>query len=385
MDTLRSLIEGVLPPAGNRIAITRSGDGNTVRSLFPGRVLNWTDSGTSALALALLDIRQAAPKVSHPEVIIPAYCCPDLVSAALYAGYTPVFSDFAPDQCHYDHDALRGAISDNTLAVIAINFLGLAEPIEALRTSLGVYQVAIIEDNAQWFPSSPGAQRAAADYQTYSFGRGKPVNLLGGGLLVSTTQSTHNPGTERRYLPKRWLYFGKCAAYNTLLHPALYQTLARNPFLALGETRYHEHTTIGPLPAEQAQLLTTNIQAYWSHDRLAEQHYRKWLSSINALSPLIAASEERLLRYPLLLKCRETRDELLRKLNEQGLGATTLYGDTIDRITDVPTTHLRQAGEKVNASSFAQHFLTLPIHEGVKQRHIDRVLAVIENVVDGFK
>ncbi|WP_347330117.1 DegT/DnrJ/EryC1/StrS family aminotransferase [Marinimicrobium locisalis] len=380
MDTLRALSEGVLPPAGNRIALSTA-ESNAVQSLFPDRVLSWTNSGTSALALALLAIRRDAPEVDQPEVIIPAYCCPDLVSAALYAGYTPVFSDLAKDRCHYDQEALKRALSERTLAVIAINFLGVAEPIKSLRVALNRPSVAIIEDNAQWFPSKPQVQTTAADYQTFSFGRGKPVNLLGGGLLVSSNDPPRQPGTAKGSALQRGLYYGKCMAYNTLLHPTMYQALARNPWLRLGETRYHEHTSIEAFPAGQAHLVRANIQTYWSHERRAEKSYRKHLAAINLLAPQIEASEERLLRYPLLLESRETRNALLHKLNERGLGATTLYSDTIDRVNDVPQQRLRQAGDNANAASFAQRFLTLPVHEGVKAHHIERTLTVIDCVV----
>lgn len=385
MDAVRSLIRGVLPPAGNRIVLSAEDDAamerRAVQALFPGKVLSWVDSGTSALALALLDIRHRRPVVPAPEVIIPAYCCPDLVSAALYAGFTPVFCDLAQDSCHYDREALKGALTKDTLALIAINFLGLPESLESIRSVLASRPVTIIEDNAQWFPNKPGAQRTLADYQTFSFGRGKPVNLLGGGLMVSSTSPPLEAAHRASSPTRRYLYYGKCTAYNALLRPFLYQALARNPLLKLGETRYHEHRAIDPLPVGQGKLLTANIQAYWSHERLAERSYRTRLSATNALSPLIETNNERLLRYPLLVDSQQTRNILLHKLNEQGLGATKLYGNTIDKIDGVPASRLRPAGDCTNASAFAQRFLTLPLHEGVKQHHIDRTIAIIESVV----
>ncbi|WP_027328165.1 DegT/DnrJ/EryC1/StrS family aminotransferase [Marinimicrobium agarilyticum] len=385
MDPVRSLIRGVLPPTGNRIALSVEGgpalERRAAQSLFPGKVLSWVDSGTSALALALLDIRHRRQAVPAPEVIIPAYCCPDLVSAAFYAGFTPVICDLAQNSCHYDQKALKNALSNNTLAIIAVNFLGLPESIDSIRRIVNPKLTAIIEDNAQWFPNRPGAQRTTSDYQTFSFGRGKPVNLLGGGLMVSNTSPPLETARRASSFTKRCLYYGKCAAYNALLRPSLYQALARNPLFKLGETRYHEHLAIRALPAGQSKLLTANIQTYWSHERVAEKRYRTRLSTINALSSLIDASNERLLRYPLLVESQKTRDTLIQKLNEEGLGSTKLYGDTIDRVDGVLTDRLRKAGGKTNAASFAQRFLTLPLHEGVKQHHIDRTVAIIESVV----
>lgn len=382
MDALRSLIRGVLPPAGNPIVSPRwahSPTGNNpVQTLFPGRCLTWVDSGTSALALALMDIRLRAPEVAKPEVIIPGYCCPDLVSAALYAGVKPVLSDLAPGSCHYDRGSLGGVLSDNTLAVVAINFLGLSEPIESIRKALGSHKALIIEDNAQWFPGSPGASPSTAEYQTFSFGRGKPVNLLGGGLLVSTTAPSLELGGEKEHTLKRYLYCAKCASYNTLLHPFLYQTLARNPLLKLGGTCYHDLTAIQPLPVGRRSLLDSNIQAYWARSRLAETVYREHLAELNILAPIVKGNSERLLRFPLLVDSQERRDSLLHNLNKKGLGATKLYGKTINGVDQVPLTRILGIENTANASLFAQRFLTLPLHEGVKRDHIDQTLGIVE-------
>ena len=47
------------------------------------------NSGTAALSLAMT-IAAGSAETSSPEVILPAYGCPDLLAAAYYAGLRPV-------------------------------------------------------------------------------------------------------------------------------------------------------------------------------------------------------------------------------------------------------------------------------------------------------
>ena len=90
---------------------------------FPGRTLQLYDSGTAALATAIRDALLRHGSAS-PEVIFPAYGCPQLVSACLYAGARPRFVDTAAGQWGYDLQALRGALTPDTVAVIAADLLG---------------------------------------------------------------------------------------------------------------------------------------------------------------------------------------------------------------------------------------------------------------------
>ena len=96
-------IFGRIPPVGNPITIKTS---NEV-PVFPGSLKTYfLNSGTAALA-AGLQIAQQHCKAKKPEVIIPAYCCPDLLSAILYNEMKPVLVDFIPDKPYMDLNAFK--------------------------------------------------------------------------------------------------------------------------------------------------------------------------------------------------------------------------------------------------------------------------------------
>ncbi len=83
------------------------------------------NSGTAALSLAMT-IAAGSAEASSPEVILPAYGCPDLLAAAYYAGLRPVLADIQAASPRYQQAALETAITGDTVAIVAVNFLGSA-------------------------------------------------------------------------------------------------------------------------------------------------------------------------------------------------------------------------------------------------------------------
>ena len=113
----------MLAPVGNSIT-TDTSDASTIQ--FEGYRTILVNSGTAALTLALR-IASDASASNKQEVIIPAYACPDLVTACIGAGLTPVLCDINKNDPCYDLPMLESLVSNNTLAVMAINFLGIRE------------------------------------------------------------------------------------------------------------------------------------------------------------------------------------------------------------------------------------------------------------------
>src|SRR6188474_3112310 len=119
------ILYGDLPPVGHRISLQAAPENNLVE--FLGGNQYWVDSGTSALALAVLDAKTYLPGLHQPRVIIPGYCCPDLVAACIYAGVEPVAVDIGENDPAYDLECLAEHLDERVIAVIAVNFLGIAE------------------------------------------------------------------------------------------------------------------------------------------------------------------------------------------------------------------------------------------------------------------
>ncbi len=285
--------------------------------------------------------------------------------------------DICVDDASYDLDALQTAIDDESvIAIVAINFLGIKERLPEIKKLLLNKTVKIIEDNAQWFPASNDEHDFIGDYVLFSFGRGKPLSLLGGGVLFAKEALVVAKAISGQSSARSFVQDLKIHLYNFLLKPHLYCYLNRAPFLHLGETHYHQHNEILSIGALQKAIFLANLKRYEQRTSQAEVGYGRVFAScdLQHLSPIKTERRKRLLRYPLLCKNAEQRDKLLAKFNGQGLGASPLYQRALVEIPQIlPLVEVH--GVLKNSSQFASRLLTLPTHEQVKPVHFSSLQA----------
>ncbi|HEY0941160.1 MAG TPA: DegT/DnrJ/EryC1/StrS family aminotransferase [Steroidobacter sp.] len=342
--------------------------------------LHLLESGTQALALAILACRSGRDTQAS-EVIVPAYGCPDLVSACLFAGVTPRLVDVAADHWAYDRIQLERSVSERTLAVLAVNLLGIGDDHAQLQRFAASRGVALIADSAQHIPRwSPGEQ---PQYTVLSFGRGKPANALRGGMLVARDAQEITALSSMGEQLKEFAMSSRLAAiaFNAATHPRLYGYTSRLPGLGVGATTFKPLTRIKALPASAWRQVGAALIQYNAEPadnlRVWRAAFDEWsvhgLTVLRSTEPTIAG---RHLRLPLLAQDRDHRDRLIETLQEQGHGATHLYGAPLPQIAGVPEIVARQ-GPFPNASRLADRLLTLPTHAHVTEATVQRVSAAI--------
>ncbi|WP_285229121.1 aminotransferase class V-fold PLP-dependent enzyme [Marinobacter sp. C7] len=383
-----------LRPVGNPIPLA-SLHKNRRFPWEPRYATRFVSSGTAALAMAVLAAVKWRPGCTQPEVIIPAYCCPDLVTAIVAQGATPVPVDFCPSVPRLDLNALQQAISDSTVAIVAVNFLGYGEDLGAIAQLCADRQITLIDDSAQSYPpaSSYGAE---ADFSILSFGRGKPINLTGGGALL--VRKDHMAELDRglECYPLKHLRAGRVwqirrAIFNALLQNRIcYGLLERSPFLHLGETRLKPMAPIYRLELNR-DLVLSGAQCL---QELAVQQriYVKELLRLEALEWKLInvpasggkasnTGDLSVLRFAFLAPSRTIRDQAVCALNDRGIGANDFYGKPVARIPGVED--LVRRGGAPNAEDFAARLLTLPAHEGVESQDVAAVVGVLGNLITG--
>jgi dTDP-4-amino-4,6-dideoxygalactose transaminase len=363
----------VLPPVGEPAALGPKSEPPTFLDFHPV----WTQSGTAALALGIQLAMERRPDIKHPEVLLPAYGCPDLVAATVYAGARPVLVDIGEDDPGYDLGRLEQVWSGNTVAVVAVNFLGIRERVETLAGIARCHDAWLIEDSAQWYPEpAPGENSLSpAHAMVLSFGRGKPVSLLGGGALLLKEAAMAIGAAQR--LPasssKRGVLLSKLVIYNIVIRPFWYTWLTMVPGLGLGETRFGPLAGIQGMDECRRLLLRANMKRYLSKERWQERAISDVFASESAnavdLPRILAERSGRLLRYPVLFKNQAHRDRQLGRLNSRGLGVSAMY---VRALPDVPGVrrHLDEDFETIQAGKFAARLLTLPVHSQVAKSDI---------------
>lgn len=385
------MLPRALPPVRRRVSLRRTtptAGRRFVRDFFGGREVLLLRSGTAALAAALIECRRKRA-VDGPEAILPAYACPDLVSACEYAHVRPRLVDVAAGTWGFDQDALRSAVSAKTVAILAVNFLGLGDGAAELTAIARQAGAVLIQDSAQHLPRDP---RAAwyGDYLVFSFGRGKPMNLLRGGALVLPQGESsaalegvisNEQGPSDRFLSTRLAG----VLFNAVTSPVAYWWMCRLPGMGLGETRFKPLHSIRALPERAWGQVGAELSVFLDKASYDASPWSPMVESWRALgiTPLhasAAVSQPRdLLRLPLLAPNGHLRDRLVQALNREGLGATAMYALALNRLPDVPRDVAKQ-GPFPNAEELAARLFTLPTHSLVSPR----VIAGADRIVRGL-
>lgn len=376
-----------LRPAGNRIRLAGPTGPPGALEPVPGYRTTFYDSGTAALAAAVTAAVSRCD-AEKPEVILPAYGCPDIVSAVLYAGARPVLVDLEPDSPRMAVDEVTGALGPGTVAVIAVNFLGIPERLGVLRELIAGTRAVMIEDSAQWYPEDNGAG-LHGDLVILSFGRGKPVSMLGGGAVLARDAALarslpHVPDRAPDYL-NRLAYSAKVRAYNLTIKPQLYSLMSTLPGLHIGETRFSPLNAVGPMPAHIRYHLAENVAEHRNTDMHRQQIIQRRVSELpegcvlDLPARTCSAKLPRLLRYPVLAGTGALRDRLFTALDKEGLGASTLYPDVLPDIAGLDSV-LDGQSPFPNAGQFSRRLLTLPLHDDVRDADIERIFRIMAAV-----
>lgn len=405
-----------LPPAGHGIGFVeicksffQSSNPVFIRELGFKAPYFLVSSGTAALCLSLKAIGLES---TRRQVILPAYTCPSLLAAVVKACLEPIMCDLQPNTFQIDPDQLSSKLTEKTLGIIAVHLFGLPENIAEIKKRVQGKNITVIEDAAQAMGNSFALDMISkvnecaksdthneimlgsiGDIGVLSFGRGKPLGMLGGGaVLVNNTdlreniKAMHDLAGSSAPLSSFFGYAAKLILYSVLFHPSFYWIPARTPGLRLGET--HFSLDVGLEKISRHVISMGNIIASRlieiRHTRLrVASLYRKSLEKFReefAYIPEYADDDDRvaLLRFPIIFKKKEKRDRVLEELKKEGLGSTGMYPAPLHEIQGT-SPYLSDRESYPAAKSVSQRILTLPLHEYVSQGDIEKIVRVFES------
>lgn len=382
---------GKLRPVGNRVPapLRKSSVG-----VFPWQrhfATEFTESGTDALAMAIALAVARSPRISEPEVIIPAYGCPDIVAAVLVSGAKPVLVDLvASTSFLMDQSQVIRSLSANTVAIVAPALLGCSERLDSLYDICRDRKLLLIEDSAQRFPPV-SADYPWADAVVLSFGRGKPINLMGGGALLIRNECYDEARQVITSFPQSSTTTGlvwriKRIAFNFLLARFPYFVLDKLPFMNIGGTRFRPRESVKRLDLPR-ELFFSGMASFF-HRPLIYPLYERQLQDIEQLGwRKLAFNEsddefERVqyprIRYGLLAPNQSVRDRAERALNESGIGASRFYGKILPEIEGLEAISGRK-GSFPAGREFASRLLTLPCHEDVRPADVELIAKILHD------
>jgi hypothetical protein len=372
-----------LPPVYRAVPLARGSPSArfSIECFFGNRKVTLYPSGTAALAEAMLDCAGRA-SARAPEVILPAYGCPDLVAACIHASLYPKLVDIAPSSWSYEPESLKSSLSRNTVAIVAVNLLGIGDDSTHLLALCQERHIPLIQDSAQFLPREPIDW--PGEYVILSFGRGKPLNLLHGGALVRPPGSREALNSAPTSYSIRDAALDSRAAsivFNALTRPLFFRLLSALPGTGIGRVAYAPLDNAAPWPARTWDRVATAFDLY---RQLPSYRCNIWTSAISEWSNIGISTlhcpgsplQPEPLRLALLAPDKPARNALVESLSRNGLGASKMYGTDLTAVADVPDA-VKGQGPFPNARALADRLFTLPTHAFVTAQAVKSAESVV--------
>ncbi len=303
-------------------------------------------TGTDALHLGL----RACGIGPGDEVITAPNSFIATAAAITFSGATPVFADIDPRTFNLDPVAVEQAITPRTRAIVPVHLYGQPADMDALQALARRYDLKIIEDACQAHGAEYKGQRVGSlgDVAAFSFYPGKNLGAYGDGgaavtsdpQIAETLRMLRNYGQSRKY---------------------------HHDFLAF-------NSRLDNLQAAILRVKLRHMDAWNRKRRKAAAHYTRLLAPEGM--PVPRAMPEVSHVYHLYVIRSTRRDELLRFLNERGIGAGIHYPIPI---------HLQSAyaalggrpGDFPNAESACREVLSLPLFPEITRDQIETICSAI--------
>jgi perosamine synthetase len=337
-----------------------------LRETYAPRDLYLTDSGTSALALALRAVHSA----TGAPVALPAYCCFDIATAADAAGVPFHLYDLDVGTLSPDLASLRRALEAGAGSVVVAHLYGVPVDLESVQALAAEFGAAVIEDAAQasgcnWKGRPAGSFGVLG---VLSFGRGKGVTGGRGGALLVNSEAWRAPAaaTWEEHGPRRLEQRGSLKDLTMLLaqwlfgRPALYWIPASIPALGLGETIYHPPRSAGAMSTLAAGVLGRTLSLApeeAAHRRANADRLRGALAGCLEVSPPSGWTAG-WLRFPVL-----RTDPSGAAPDPSGWpGAARGYPETLAALTGFGSRRLNRTEVFPGATRLSESLWTLPTH-----------------------
>lgn len=345
------------------------------------------DSGTSALRLAIQSLAtETSPRV---RVALPAYGCYDLATAALGADAVVSFYDLDTTTLGPDWSSLSAVLALGVDAVVLVHQYGIPVDLDRARALADAHDALVIEDAAQGAGAWWRHRRLGSwgDLGVLSFGRGKGMTAGGGGALLAN-------GTRGRQLLEQARArvaaggrgtgsFARLAAQALLSHPMLYGVPARMPWLALGDTPFHEPWTPRAIDAAQAGVLESaatlaDIEA--GPRRTQAIRLAAALKNSRNVAPIVPPAGDGTLpgwlRYPVVLEAAaRTRAG---ESSFRQLGIMPGYPRILPELPQL-SAGSGASGSWPGATLLAARLITLPTHRWVAATDMDAAVALLRD------
>ncbi len=303
-------------------------------------------SGMAALHLAYWQLGIG----TGDEVIVAAQTHVATAHAIEAVGARPVFADCLPGDGNIDPAIVESLITPRTKAIGLVHFLGIPCDMDAILAIAGKHNLKVIEDcalavGARYKDKHVGLFGDAACFSFYPV---KHITTGDGGMFVSRHQDLAAKVGKARA-------FGVDRSFAERAIPGMYDV----PTLGINYRLSDINSSIGRKQLERIQVIL-------ERRRVNFETLKKDLSGIAGLSILDAGSADvgnshYCLSVVLEDALAERRNEIVKALNEAGIGTSVYYPHPVPRLAYYQQKYGYDAGKYPNAAHISDHSVALPV------------------------
>lgn len=231
-----------------------------------------TSSGSAAIIAGL----KAAALPTGSEVLIPAICCPAVLFAVQFAGYSVRLADVDRETFNCSAEEFEKALSSRTKALIAVHGFGRPCDIEAIEKLGRDRNLLVVEDACLNFGASYMGRPVGSfgHFSVVSFGYDKPVTCGYGGAIMSESEQI-SQNVEAFLSHNEFLSFSKMDTYGVMLEEQManldgyVQTRIKN--VQMIESTLDSQKYVMPSPLSSTP--------YWRYPILIESNRGRFLNA----------------------------------------------------------------------------------------------------------
>lgn len=327
------------------------------------------NSATAALHLAinLLEL----PKDS--EIIVPSLTFASTATAVLYNGLTPVFADVTKDDLQINTESIKELITPRTKAIVVVHYAGHPAPIDRICKLAEEHGIFVIEDCAHTTGALFKGQKLGTwgHFGCFSFEEKKLMTTGDGGMLLSNKMNDEK--SIRKMKALRWVGIDK-DNWKSAQNYTKDQYDAKHWFYELNHLgyKYNMNDLCASIGIEQLKKLC-------SFNSKRSQVIDRYLNKItwnDNLQPLVPYETDNYV-YQMMGIRTSFKDEMIKHLKSFNVATGCHY-------TPLNSQNLfsEYRGKTPIAQGEYERMITLPLHVGLENGHVDYVCEKINEFIN---
>jgi dTDP-4-amino-4,6-dideoxygalactose transaminase len=302
------------------------------------------NSGTSALHLMLL----AAGVGPGDEIIVPSFSFAASANAVALTGAKPVFADIELDYYCINTKEIESLITSKTKGIMVVHLYGHPANMEVIQKVAEQNALMIFEDAAQAHDAQINGKPVGTFglAGAFSFYATKNITSGEGGIVTTKDENLarkvrllRNQGMERRY---------------------------ENEIVGFNNRLSDLHAAIG---TAQLQKLLSNTRKRIKN----AQYYDRHLNNV-IIPKTMPGARHVYHQYTIRVK---DRDEVMSALKNSGIEVGIYYPSGIHKLES-----FNLKNKLPNTDLMASECLSLPIHPGLKKRHLRFIVKTLNSITE---